>query len=29
LRQPVLLHGGVKKKHRLAWGKGYRFAMVF
>jgi len=25
----VLLHGGVKKKGRLAWRKGYRFAMVF
>jgi hypothetical protein len=25
----VLLHGGVKKKGRLAWKKGYRFAMVF
>ena len=25
----VLLHGGVKKKGRLGWKKGYRFAMVF
>ena len=25
----VLLHGGVKKKGRLAWKKGYRFAMGF
>ena len=25
----VLLHGGVKKKGRLAWKKGYRFAVVF
>jgi hypothetical protein len=25
----VLLHGGVRKKGRLAWKKGYRFAMVF
>jgi hypothetical protein len=25
----VLLHGGVKKKGRLAWRKGYRFGMVF
>jgi hypothetical protein len=25
----VLLHGGVKKKARLAWRKGYRFAVIF
>ena len=25
----VLLHGGVKKKGRLAWRKGYRFAVIF
>jgi hypothetical protein len=25
----VVLHGGVKKKGRLGWKKGYRFAVVF
>ena len=25
----VMLHGGVKKKGRLAWRKGYRFAVIF
>jgi hypothetical protein len=25
----VLLHGGVKKKGRLGWKKGYRFSVVF